>query len=61
VPCLGGFVSAGGGGAQCELYPEGHAASATRTLCEPGGAPCVAPLVRVGAAALPAFVRVDVE
>jgi len=61
VPCPRGFVSAGGGGAQCELCPEGHAASAARTLCEPAGAPCEPPRVRVGAAALPAFVRVDAE
>jgi len=62
--CPAGFFAAAGGGAGCEQCPAGEAASADRTSCErmpAAGAPCAAPLVRVGIAGLPAFVRVDAE
>jgi len=62
--CPAGFFAAAGGAAGCQQCPEGEAASANRTRCErlpAAGAPCAAPRVRVGVAALPAFVRVDAE
>jgi len=60
--CPAGFFAAAGGAAGCQQCPEGEAASANRTGCQPvpgAAAPCATPRVRVGVAALPAFVRVD--
>jgi len=64
VLCSTSFFAASGGGAECQQCPEGEAASANRTHCEPVhgvAVPCATPGVRAAPAELPAFVHVNVE
>lgn len=60
LPCPAGFFAVSAGSALCEQCADGELATAERTGClAPAAGACAAPDVRVAAADLPAFVRVE--